>query len=293
MISPVIRKAVLMVCPFCLLDINELWQPFYAMTDWQGNALLERKRGANAVAKTTKGRGKATHITVEPYWAVCPKCGELIVKICKSVSLANKGASKGYVAKLPREESAWFALPQRKTPPTLSNIVPEGMARDYREAHAILEDSPRMSSVLSRRILADLLEKYAKTKGYTLAKQIDKFISDKRHPARHRKNLHYLREIGDFSAHTKLDAQGNIIDVSAEEAEWTLRVVAELFNYFIVDPETDKAIQERMDARLAETGRRPIAKLTDEDIDENGKEENTEDNKGEGDTDPQAQRLPS
>jgi hypothetical protein len=52
------------------------------------------------------------------------------------------------------------------------------MARDYREATFIIEDSPRMSSVLSRRILADLLEKYAGLTQYDLAARIDAFIKD-------------------------------------------------------------------------------------------------------------------
>jgi hypothetical protein len=134
------------------------------------------------------------------------------------------------------------------------------MARDYREATFIIEDSPRMSSVLSRRILADLLEKYAGLTQYDLAARIDAFIKDTGHPSRHRENLHYLREIGNFSAHTKTDTNGSIIEVSAEEAEWTLRVVLGLFDYFIVGPKTDETIRARIDEKLKAAGRKPIKK---------------------------------
>ena len=136
-----------------------------------------------------------------------------------------------------------------KALPTISNLIPEGMARDYREAHLILEDSPRMAGVLARRILADLLAQYAGLAQYSLAKSIDKFIADGSRPARHRDNLHYLREIGDMSAHTKTDTGGNIIEISKEEAEWTLRVVSGLFDYFIVEPATDEEMSPALTRR--------------------------------------------
>lgn len=203
------------------------------------------------------------HATVKPYWATCPKCKELIVKIHKTLAPVSKATNIVNVEKLPVTEESWFALPLRKAAPAVSNLVPDAMARDFREAHLILEDCPRMSSVLSRRILADLLERYAHIKAYTLAAQIDKFIADASHPARHRQNLHYLREISDFSAHTKTDGKGAIVDVTSEEAEWTLRVVAELFDYFVVDPETDKAIRARIDEKLKVAGRKPIKQLSE------------------------------
>jgi hypothetical protein len=256
MIDPVIQKAVLMICPFCSQPIHELWNPFWTKTDWDGTVFPEPVREAKTVTKSVDRQ--AEHIEVHLCWAACPKCRQLLVKVEKKITRASHRASPQHIAKLPAVETDWLALPLRKAIPSISNLIPDGMARDYREAHWILEDSPRMSSVLSRRILADLLEHYGKIKAYTLAKQIDKFVEDKSHPARHRDNLHYLREIGDFSAHTKTDTKGNIIEVTPEEAEWTLRVVSGLFDYFIVDPETDKAIRARFDAKIEEAGRKPI-----------------------------------
>jgi hypothetical protein len=253
-----------MVCPFCSQDIQELWQPFCALTDWQGNALGVPDRGARTVTKSAGSKTAAAHVAVQLYWAVCPKCRELIVKVHKATTYARRGASREYLDKLPTaEESAWFALPIRRAIPPISNIVPDGMARDYREAFLILEDSPRMSGVLARRILADLLEKYAGIAEYTLAKSIDMFMADTKHPSRHRQNLHYLREIGDFSAHTKTDTKGDIIEITPEEAEWTLRVVSGLFDYFIVAPATDEAIRSRIDEKLKDANRKPIKKIAE------------------------------
>jgi hypothetical protein len=251
-----------MVCPFCSQPIQELFQPFCAITDWEGRSLPQPTRGARTITETRKRI--SAHVDVQLYWAICPKCRELMVKIHKAVAYATKGASREHVAKLPTVETDWLALPQRKTVPLISSLIPDGMARDYREAYLILEDCPRMSGVLARRIVADLLEKYAGITEYTLAKAIDKFIADTKHPSRHRGNLHYLREIGDFSAHTKTDQKGNIIEISAEEAEWTLRVVSGLFDYFIVAPATDDAIRSRIDQKLKEANRKPIKKVAAE-----------------------------
>jgi hypothetical protein len=156
----------------------------------------------------------------------------------------------------------WFAVPQRKAPLPVDELVRDPFAKDFREACLILDDSPRMSSVLSRRILADLLEQYANLTDYKVATRIDKFIADITHPSRLRDNLHYLREIGDFSAHTMKDDQGQIVDVGKDDAEWTLKIVADLFDYFVVAPEKDRLRREAIDKKLQDAGRKPIKKLT-------------------------------
>jgi len=87
-----------------------------------------------------------------------------------------------------------------------------------------------MSAVLSRRVLADLLEKYAKQTQFSLTARIDKFTADTTHPRQLRENLHHFREIADFGAHTQKDDQAAVIDVGREEAEWTLDLLDRLFD---------------------------------------------------------------
>jgi len=144
--------------------------------------------------------------------------------------------------------------------------VPEPFRRDYEEAGLILDLSPRMSAVLSRRVLYDLLEKYVGIAEYTLKGSIDAFVADTSHPQRVRENLHYLREIGDFGAHTQTDKgdQAEILDIGPEEAAWTLTVIDDLFDYFIVSPARSSKMREQMDARLEAAGRSPIQPLADE-----------------------------
>ncbi len=93
-----------------------------------------------------------------------------------------------------------------------------------------------MSAVMSRRILADLLERYADQTQFRLPERIDSVRADTSYPTAIRKRLHYLREIADFGAHTQTDGTAEVVNVTEAEAEWTLDVVDALFDYFIVGP---------------------------------------------------------
>jgi Domain of unknown function (DUF4145) len=121
-----------------------------------------------------------------------------------------------------------------------------------------------MSAVLSRRILADLLEKYADLTQFSLPARIDVFAADKDHPRQLRENLHYFREIANFGAHNQKDDQAAIIDVGSEEAEWTLDLLDRLFDYFIATPARDRRMREAMDERIKEAGRKPIEPVPDD-----------------------------
>jgi Domain of unknown function (DUF4145) len=61
--------------------------------------------------------------------------------------------------------------------------------------------SPRMSAVLSRRILADLLARYVGLTHFSVEARIDAFFEDKSHPYRLREKLGHLVETGNFGAH--------------------------------------------------------------------------------------------
>jgi hypothetical protein len=169
---------------------------------------------------------------------------------------------------------SWIALPKHPNLPTLNQLVINPFREDYFEAWIILEDSPRMSAVLSRRLLADLLEKYANLHQWSLAQRIDAFVADTRHPQWLRQNLHYIREAGDFGAHKQEDKTASatttqqptpepaIIDVSKDEAKWTLKNIGDLFEYFIVGPEKDKEMRAALDKKISDANRKPIIPVT-------------------------------
>jgi hypothetical protein len=197
------------------------------------------------------------HVTVHPQWLICQntKCRQVIVQIARHETLASGGVI---------ETDTWIAVPKRRVPVTVDASVPLAMRQDYIEAWNILDDSWRMSSVLSRRILGDLLRKFDGSNFRSLNKQIEAFIGAPQHPSRLKENLQYLREMGDFAAHTQEDqdpatgTEPQIIDVSKEEAEWTLKVVADLFDYFITGPEKDKKQRAAFDEKIKKAGRKPL-----------------------------------
>lgn len=185
------------------------------------------------------------------------KCKQLVIRITET-KINLSGPDVGAYTQ------TWVVVPRfGSSARPLDPLVEDRWRRDYLEAAEILEASPRMSAVLSRRLLADLLEEYAGHAEYGLAARIESFRKDAKNPSALRENLHYLREIADLSAHTKKDDQAQVIEVSQVEAEWTLDLIDRLFDYFIVSPAKDAHIREAVDEKLKQAKRKPIPPLPD------------------------------
>jgi len=190
-------------------------------------------------------------------WMRCSneECEQVIVRV-------QEQHVTGDLSPLLRTDS-WVARPRfGETERPIDALVPEPFRTDYAEAAAILEISHRMSAVLSRRILGDLLKKYAGKEQRTLAAQIDALTEESGHPSRLTENLHHFREVANFGAHTQEDQQAEgepvVIDVGRDEAEWTLDMVDRLFDYLIVQPAKDEEIRSRMDEKIERAGRKPL-----------------------------------
>jgi len=247
-----------MECPFCGHDIAANWLTLLANTDELGRQIGQYQGQLNTEVLRNENARSPVYVTIQ--WIKCQnqECREIVIQITRTE------------AGVP---NSWIALPKRPNLPTVHPLVVEPFRKDYLEAWIILEDSPRMSAVLSRRLLADLLEKYANLNQYSLAQRIDGFIKDTRHPLWIRQNLHYLREVGDFGAHTQQDktaapansqpsADPIIINVDKAEAEWTLKNIGDLFEYFIIAPQKDKEMRAAIDKKLADASRKAITPLT-------------------------------
>jgi hypothetical protein len=181
-----------------------------------------------------------------------PECKSTLVRFTENIMKLEGDAN------VPTTQSEiWLARPRHGSRP-IDPGIPEPYRTDYAEAAALLDISPRMSAVLSRRILADLLEKYAAQEQFSLAARIDNFAKDTSHPGSLRENLHHFREVADFGAHTQKDDQAEVIDIGRDEAEWTLDLLDRLFEYFILAPERDRIMRARMDERIAEARRKPL-----------------------------------
>lgn len=259
-------EITLMKCPFCSREIAAAWQLMLANTDPLGRQ-IQAAPSISSQIPPKEGVSIGGHSSVQVYWLICQneECRQIVVQVRRNAPPAKQGDAVEY--------KSWIVVPERVGLPSVDASVPKSMREDYLEAWKILDDSPRMSAVLARRVLADLLKTYANFNQFSLTARIDEFVEDTQHPSRLRENLHYLREMGDMSAHTQ-EAQvqppaqsepatseppeKEIINVSLEEAQWTLKVVEDLFDYFIVAPEKDKRMRASFDQKIKAAGRKPL-----------------------------------
>ncbi len=235
-----------MKCPTCAEHTPDAWQPLFAQSHGGG-----ANHSLKAREKESDNRA-VRHVSFD--WMHCANnaCKELVIRLheqYRDFGDAAPGAPKTV---------SWFAYPRGSAAGRIDPLVPEHFRRDYEEAALILPISPRMSVVLSRRILADLLEQYAKLTDFALQKRIDAFVADETRPYQLRQNLGFLVEMGNFGAHTQTNDQAEVIDVAEHEAEWTLGLVLRLFDYFIVTPERDRLTREAFDQKRQEAKRQPI-----------------------------------
>lgn len=183
-----------MKCPTCGEHTPDSWKPLERQH--VSGSLPEDPRRRQLLYITTRSFEAAESASLD--WMHCanPKCLELVIRLHEHWTVGRDHLPVGV------KTETWVIRP-RTSRRKIVKLIEGELRRDYEEAGLILDDSPRMSSVLSRKILGDLLEQYAKLKYNSLKTQIDKFIADLSHPYQLRENLHYLREIADFSAHTQ------------------------------------------------------------------------------------------
>jgi hypothetical protein len=261
-----------MICPFCSGSTPALWNNFTTNYDELGRNQTNFQALQPCQLPAKPGTLAPRQLTLQVVWTRCQNeaCREYIVQVTRVV--ATVGGNP------PAQTETWFAVPKHKAPPNIDlSLVGESMREDYLQAYVILEDAPRMSAVLSRRVLSDLLKKYDGANHYGTAARIEKFANNPQHPSRLRDNLHYLREIADFGAHTQVDRTKDntakagvsqteevcwedvVINASKEEAEWTLKVVGDLIDYFIIAPAKDKLLREQFDKKIEAAGRKKIS----------------------------------
>jgi hypothetical protein len=190
------------------------------------------------------------------------ECQQLIVRIHES---RPRGFIDGTGVPV-MSTDVWTARPRfGESKRQIAAEVPEPFRTDYLETAALLEISPRMSAVLARSILADLLEKYLSLTDYGLNERINKFREKSGEPQRLRDGAHHFREIGDFGSHTQKNDQDQIIPVDREDAEWMLGFLDRFLDYYVVSPTKDSEVLGKWDKNIADAGRRPIPPLPEND----------------------------
>jgi hypothetical protein len=138
----------------------------------------------------------------------------------------------------------------------LSPNVPPEFGNDYIEACLVFADSTKASAALSRRCLQYILREKAGVKKSDLSKEIQEVLDSKSLPSDLADAIDAIRNIGNFAAHPlKSTNTGLILDVEPGEAEWTLDVLEQLFDFYFVRPAQLAAKRAALNQKLAEAGK--------------------------------------
>lgn len=182
-------------------------------------------------------------------WSTCPNCLKFIISLRQNIN----------------RHGDWFfdnesiVYPKEISRASLSTVVPEKYAQDYKEACLVLSDSAKASAALSRRCLQNLLRDVQKVKPQDLSKEIQEVLDMKLLPSHLANDIDAIRNIGNFAAHPNKSLNtGAIIDVDPEEAEWTLDVLEGLFDFYFVQPDISKKKKDALNKKLADSGKPPM-----------------------------------
>jgi hypothetical protein len=249
-------------CPTCGEHTPDNWHWFaYTLAERQERAKKRDQHAYYEDADTemkASEHGGAARAFVSLDWMLCGNmaCRELIVRI------HERTARYGEPFPIMTTET-WVARPRAGATRSIDPSVSDKYRRDFSEAVEILNRSPRMSAVMARRILADLLEEYDGRTDWGLDDRVRKFVEDRSHPLSIRENVEHLLKAGDFGAHKKTNDQDVIIEIDTVEAEWTLDLVERLFDYFIVQKAKDAAMRARIEQKVKDAGDKPIQPPSD------------------------------
>ena len=191
---------------------------------------------------------------------LCPSCNRYVIQLVKEPTLPGyTGSPLG--AHFPAPASAVSSLihPKATNRQPVPAEVPEEFTADYKEACLVLADSPKASAALSRRGLQHILQEKSDAQTQNnLAKTIGEVIDDPKTPRDVADSLDMVRNIGNFSAHpNKSTNTGEIVPVEPVEAEWCLDVIEMLFDLYFVRPSEIQRRRDRVDEKLADTGKPP------------------------------------
>jgi uncharacterized protein DUF4145 len=220
-----------MKCPHCNTGINEAFTEV-VIGDYP------KRDGANGQeARRTHWRAMLMR---------CPECSEAIIFIKKWFpDYAETSLSRVY--------------PSSKVRPIPAEVT-DPYKQDFIEACKVLEDSPKASAALSRRCLQAILRDKAGTKSKDLFDQIEEVINSGKVPSHICEDLHAVRQVGNFAAHTmKSTTTGAILDVEPGEAEWNLDVLDLLFDFYFVQPAISAKRKADLNKKLKEAGKPELA----------------------------------
>jgi len=116
--------------------------------------------------------------------------------------------------------------------------------------------SQKAAAALARRCLQNLLHDQGirkKNLNEEIAEAIIKL------PSHLSQAIDAVRTIGNFAAHPiKYEHTGEIVEVESGEAEWSLDVLEQLFDFYYVAPKQLEAKRQALNQKLKEAGKPPL-----------------------------------
>jgi hypothetical protein len=182
---------------------------------------------------------------------------------CGKCNIAAVVDSTPFTAGAPAERTRQLhrIWPRTSGRPRCPDVVPKDIAEDYNEACLVLQDSPKASAALSRRCLQHLLRDKAGVKPGNLSQEIQQVLDGKQLRNDLAEAIDAVRNIGNFAAHPeKSETTGTIVVVEPEEAEWTLDILEQLFDFYYVGPALLSEKTNALNKKLTDAGRSPMKK---------------------------------
>jgi len=180
--------------------------------------------------------------------AGCPACGKPILSIVAEEEMFA-------------QEEGYLAYPLASLRPIPQEVLSEDktVAEDYQQASLVLTLSSKASAALSRRCLQTILIKKASADpNAKLGAQIDGVLRSGTLPGYISNDLDAIRNFGNFGAHPMFTAVGEIVQVEPNEAEWTLDIIDDLFDFYYVKPAQAAAKRAALNAKLKQAGKPPM-----------------------------------
>jgi hypothetical protein len=203
------------------------------------------------------GWTRATNRSVLAGFYVCPACEKYIVWLIDPAPNLPHDELMAYLAA--NLQILKMVFPKGISRSPLSPDVTGSIAKDYKEACLVLEDSPKASAALSRRCLQTILREKAGVKHQDLSKEIQEVLDSGKLPTHLAESIDAIRNIGNFAAHPmKSTSSGAIVGVEPGEAEWTLDVVESLIDFYIVKPADLQRKKDALNKKLQDAGKQPM-----------------------------------
>jgi hypothetical protein len=209
------------------------------------------------VYELEEGQQRDSNVTgIGIYMGFCPSCMGIIIIYKEGKFL--EGEHSKLIIDIENEEIIY----PKNLNIHVDSAVPTRYNKDFKEAAAVLNISPKASAAISRRLLQNILRDELKIKPSKLVKEIDDFINLKDVPSYLTDSVDAIRKIGNFAAHPSKDTStGEVLDVEPGEAEWLLEIVEDLFDFVFVRPKKLEKRKKRLNEKLSKIGK-PLIDLT-------------------------------